>query len=133
MLDTIVGWDGDYDREDAGGTVDPGVAAFEALKQAAEDTLPAAAVAWLGQRGGSHPFDMGAAEAAGFHGLSTAGLVTAAGAAGRALAARFGSADPAAWREPRKLYDVQVQGVADKPRLEFFDRGTFSQAVELGP
>ena len=35
----------------------------------------------LGQRGGSHPFDMGAAEAAGFHSLSTAGLVRAAGEA----------------------------------------------------
>jgi hypothetical protein len=49
------------------------------------------------------------------------------------LERRFGSTDPAAWREPRRLYDVEVQGVAEKPRLEFFDRGTWSQAVELGP
>ena len=82
---------------------------------------------------GSHPFDMGAAEAAGFHSLGTAGLVKAAGAAQQALAKQYGSADPATWREPRKLYEVQVQGVASAPRLEFFDRGTFSQAVELGP
>ena len=120
-------------RWDSDGTVDPGVAAFEALKEAVEDRLPAAAVRWLGQRGGSHPFDMGAAEAEAFHRSSTAQLVAAAGVAGRALAARFGTADPAAWREPRKLYEVQVQGVATAPRLEFFDRGTFSQAVELGP
>jgi len=133
VLDTIVAWDGDYDREDANGTVDPGVAAFEALKEAVEDPLPPAAVALLGQRGGSHPFDMGAAEAAGFHSLSTAGLARAAGEAQKALAARFGTAEPAAWREPRKLYDVQVQGVASAPRLKFYDRGTFSQAVELGP
>jgi len=133
LLDTIVAWDGNYDRQDASGAVDPGVAAFEALKEAVEDTRPAAAVTLLGQRGGSHPFDMGAAEAQGFHSLSTAGLVKAAGAASRTLAARFGTADPAAWREPRKLYAVQVQGVASAPRLEFFDRGTFSQAVELGP
>jgi penicillin amidase len=133
VLDTIVAWDGNYDREDSKGTVDPGVAAFEALKEAVEDTLPAAAVTLLGQRGGSHPFDMGAAEAQGFHSLSTAGLVKAAGAASRTLATRFGTADPAAWREPRKLYAVQVQGVASAPRLEFFDRGTFSQSVELGP
>ena len=110
VLDTIVAWDGDYDRQDAGGTVDPGVAAYEALKEAVEDTLPAAAVTLLGQRGGSHPFDMGAAEAEAFHRSSTAQLVTAAGAAARALATRFGTADPAAWREPRKLYDVQVPG-----------------------
>ena len=62
-----------------------------------------------------------------------AAFAAAAGTAAKALAARFGSADPATWREPRKLYEVQVQGVASAPRLEFFDRGTFSQAVELGP
>jgi penicillin G amidase len=133
VLDTIVAWDGNYDREDSNGTVDPGVAAFEALKEAVEDTLPAAAVTLLGQRGGSHPFDMGAAEAAGFHAVSTAGLVRAAGEAQRVLVARSGSADPAAWRQARKLYAVQVQGVASPPRLKFYDRGTFSQAVKLGP
>jgi penicillin amidase len=44
VLGAIVAWDGDYDRTDGNGTVDPGVAAFEALKEEAEDTLPAAAV-----------------------------------------------------------------------------------------
>jgi acyl-homoserine lactone acylase PvdQ len=133
VLDTILAWDGNYDRTDSNGTVDPGVAAFEALKNAAEATLPAAMRSWLGERGGSHPFDIGPAEAAGVRGLSSAGLAKAAGRAGRALTARFGTADPAAWREPRKLYDVQVQGVATAPRIEFYDRGTWSQAVELGP
>ena len=79
------------------------------------------------------PLDMGAAEAAGFHSLSATGLVRAAGEAQKALTRRFGNADPASWRDPRKLYEVEVQGVASAPRLEFFDRGTFSQAVELGP
>ena len=69
----------------------------------------------------------------GFHASTTADLVRAAGVAQEALATRFGSADPASWRDPRKLYDVRVQGIAAAPRLEFFDRGTFSQAVELGP
>jgi len=133
VLDTILAWDGNYDREDAAGTVDPGVAAFEALKSAVKATVPKAARTLLGERGGSHPFDMGAAEAAGFHSLGTAGLVKAAGAAQQALAKQYGSADPATWREPRKLYNVQVQGVATAPRLKFYDRGTFSQAVELGP
>jgi penicillin amidase len=133
LLDTILAWDGDYDRTDAGGTVDPGVAAFEELKQAVERTLPATAVRWLGQRGGNHPYDIGAAEAVALRGLSARQLATAAGRAATTLARRFGSADPAAWRDPRKLYDVEVQGVADKPRLEFYDRGTWSQAVELGP
>jgi hypothetical protein len=133
VLDTIVAWDGNYDREDSKGTVDPGVAAFEALKKAAEDTLPASARTWLGERGPSHPFDIGAAEGAALHQLGPSGLVAAAGRAANALQARFGSADPATWREPRKLYDVEVQGVADKPRLKFYDRGTWTQAAELGP
>jgi penicillin G amidase len=133
VLDTILAWDGNYDRTDANGTVDPGVAALEAVKDAAEDTLPKAAVNWLGPRGGSHPFDIGGAEAAALHGMSTAKLAAAAGDAAAALQKRFGSADPAAWREPRKTYDVEVQGVAEKPPLKFYDRGTFSQAVELGP
>ena len=133
VLDTIVAWDGNYDRTDSRGTVDPGVAAFEALKEAASNTLPAAARTWLGKRGSSHLFDIGAAEAAGIHGVSQAGLIAAAGNAASALQAQFGSADPSAWREPRKMYDVQVQGVADKPQLKFYDRGTWAQAVELGP
>ena len=69
----------------------------------------------------------------GFHASTTASLVRAAGDAQKALATRFGNADPASWRDPRKLYDVQVQGVATAPKLKFYDRGTFSQAVELGP
>jgi hypothetical protein len=133
VLDTIVAWDGNYDRQDANGTVDPGVAAWEALKAAVKGTLPKAARTLLGERGGSHPFDIGAAEAAGIHRLSQAGLIAAAGRAASAMATRFGSADPSSWREPRKMYDVQVQGVADKPQLKFYDRGTWTQAVELGP
>jgi acyl-homoserine lactone acylase PvdQ len=134
VLDAILGWDGDYDRTDANGTVDPGVAAFEAFKDAAERReLPAAARRWLGQRGGSHPFDVGGAEAAALNGLHTPGFVGAANDAADALERRFGTADPAAWREPRRLYDVEVQGVAPKPRLEFYDRGTWQQVAELGP
>jgi penicillin amidase len=130
VLDTIVGWDGDYDRTDAEGLVDPGVAAFEALKAAAvRRELPPAAARWLGERGGSHLFDVGAAEAAALRSLDAAGFRAAAATAALAL----GSPDPAAWRRPRLLYDVEVQGVAPKPRLEFYDRGTWQQAVELGP
>jgi hypothetical protein len=130
LLDTIVAWDGNYDRTDADGLVDPGVAAFEALKaETVRRELPRAAARWLGGRGGSHPFDFGAAEAAAMRSVDAAGLRAAAAAAVNAL----GSADPSAWRRPRLLYDVEVQGVAEKPRLEFFDRGTWQQAVELGP
>ena len=49
------------------------------------------------------------------------------------LAKRFGSADPASWREPRRMYAVTAQGTAKPPPLKFYDRGTWSQAVALGP
>jgi hypothetical protein len=53
--------------------------------------------------------------------------------AATALAARFGSSDPSGWRQPRPMYDVTVTGLAPKPQLKFYDRGTWQQAVELGP
>jgi penicillin amidase len=133
VLDTIVAWDGNYDRTDAAGTVDPGVAAFDALKDAAERRLPNSAIVWLGQRGGSHPYDIGGAEAAELNAADAKGLAKIATAAAARLQAQFGSADPAAWRTPRKLYDVQVQGVGPKPTLKFYDRGTWQQAAALGP
>ena len=127
LLDTILAWDGNYDRTDAAGTVDPGVAAWEALKKAAVTLLPAGAGQWLGPRGGSHPFDFGAAEGVAFLELTDAGLRRAATDAANALG------DPGTWRQPRRMYDVTVLGVAPKPALKFYDRGTWQQAVELGP
>ena len=41
--------------------------------------------------------------------------------------------DPSTWRRPRRMYDVTVLGLAPKPALRFYDRGTWQQAVELGP
>ncbi|MEA2312438.1 MAG: penicillin amidase, partial [Solirubrobacteraceae bacterium] len=134
VLDTIVAWDGNYDRTDANGTIDPGVAAYEALKTAAKTrVLSKAAIAWLGERGSSHPYDFGGSDAAAWRTLDAKGIVAAAASAASALQQRFGSSDAATWRDPRKLYDVQVQGVADKPTIKFYDRGTWAQAVELGP
>ena len=127
LLDTILAWDGNYDRTDAAGTVDPGVAAWEALKKAAVTLLPSGAAQWLGPRGGSHPFDFGAAEGVAFAELTDAGLRRAATDAANALG------DPGTWRQPRRMYDVTVLGVAPKPALKFYDRGTWQQAVELGP
>jgi hypothetical protein len=42
LLDAIVAWDGNYDRTDAAGTVDSGVAAWEVLKDEAVELLPRA-------------------------------------------------------------------------------------------
>jgi len=127
VLDAILAWDGNYDRTDAAGTVDPGVAAWEALKDAAVDLLPRAVDDWLGGVGGSHAFDFSGADAAAFRELSDSGLRRAATNAATALG------DPGTWRKPRRMYDVTVLGVAPKPALKFYDRGTWQQAVELGP
>jgi penicillin G amidase len=127
VLDTILAWDGNYDRTDAAGTVDPGVAAWEALKDEAVDLLPSAVDDWLGGVGRSHAFDFSGADAAAFRNLTPAGLRRAAANAANALG------DPSTWRQPRRMYDVTVLGVAPKPALKFYDRGTWQQAVELGP
>ena len=127
VLDTILAWDGNYDRTDAAGTVEPGVAAWEALKDEAVDLLPGAVGDWLGGVGRSHAFDFSGADAVAFRDLTPAGLRRAAANAATALG------DPGTWRQPRAMYDVTVLGVAPKPALKFYDRGTWQQAVELGP
>jgi penicillin amidase len=130
VLGAIVDWDGSYDRADAAGTVDPGVAAWDAFVDAAVDTLPRPARAWLGGPGRSHAFDFGGAAATAFF---DADMQRYAVAAATRLASRFGSADSASWREPRRMYDVTQTGGAPKPALKFYDRGTWQQSVELGP
>ena len=112
VLDTILAWDGNYDRTDAAGTVDPGVAAWEALKDEAVDLLPAAVDDWLGGVGRSHAFDFSGADGVAFRDLTPAGLRRAAANAATALG------DPSTWRKPRQMYDVTVLGVADEARFE---------------
>jgi penicillin amidase len=133
LLDTVVAWDGSYDTTNAAGTVDPGVASWEALKDAAVGSLPRASREWLGGPGGSHAFDFGGADGTAFLRLKAAGIRKAAGVAAAALTARFGSADPATWREPRRMYEVGATGLAPPPALKFYDRGTWQEAYELGP
>jgi hypothetical protein len=78
-------------------------------------------------------FDFGGADAVAFSRLNAAGLRKAAGVAAAALTKRFGSADPATWREPRRMYAVTATGLAPKPPLKFYDRGTWQESYELGP
>lgn len=138
VLDTILAWDGSYDRVDANDTVDPGVAAFDAFKQAAiAEALPGANSEALelveGGRSTSHEFDVTLLEAYALRTLTSRGYRTAAERALPALEQRFGSADPARWREPRRMYQPGSQGAATMAPFPFFDRGTFQQVVELGP
>jgi hypothetical protein len=134
VLERIRAWDGSYHAVDpATNTVDPGVAAWEALQEAAVRRLPRAARDWLGQPSVNHQFDFGGADATAFLTLSNRQLRSAAAEAANALAARFGSTDPASWRESRRMYDVEPLGLAPAPALRFYDRGTWQQAVALGP
>jgi acyl-homoserine lactone acylase PvdQ len=138
VLDTLLAWDGNYTRSDAGGTVDPGVAAWDAFRTAVVDEAVrkpygSIAVSLMGEApGANHQFDVSYAQAFALEHLDAAGYRAAAAAAGAALAKQFHSTTPSAWREPRRTYDVSVQGLADKPALPFFDRGTWRQEVELG-
>jgi penicillin amidase len=134
VLDTILAWDGSYDRQDAAGTVDPGLAAWNGLKAALERReLPAAARSWLGGPGSSHQEDAGGAQGTALLEAGPGDLRAAAATAAAALTKRFGSADPSRWRDPRPMYDVGITGIAAKPALKYYDRGTWEQAVELGP
>jgi penicillin G amidase len=135
VLDTILAWDGNYDRTAPDGTVDPGVAAWQAFGVAlADHTLPRAAIARLHENSSSsHQFDVANAVGVAMLDASKTDLRQAANLALTALGKRFGSSDPATWREPRRQYDVSISGLAPKPTLRFYDRGTWQQAVELGP
>ena len=133
LLDTVLAWDGSYDAVDGSGTVDPGVASWEALKDAVKATLPRAARTWLGDNSRSHQFDFGGADGAAWRRIGNAGIRSAAAAAAAALTARFGSADPSRWREPRRMYEVSATGLAQPPALKFYDRGTWQEVYELGP
>ena len=100
-------------------TVDPGLAAWNALKAAlVKRELPAAARSWLGAPGASHQHDAGGAAGAALLEAGPGDLRKAAGEAAAALTKRFGNADPASWRDPRPMYDVGITGIADQAAAE---------------
>jgi acyl-homoserine lactone acylase PvdQ len=139
ILDALLAWDGSYHRTDAGGTVDPGVAIWEQFKAEAQRIELArlggeGAELLAGAPGSSHQFDISNGEARALLRLPRKRLRQAAVAASDALTEQFGSADIATWREPRRLYELEVQGAASPPEnFPFFDRGTWEHAVTLGP
>lgn len=136
MLSTILAWDGSYHRTDGNGTVDPGVAAWEQLKATLQATLVkrlggAGAQNLAGATSANHQFDITNGEATALRTFSVKDVRKAAAASFAALAKTFGSSDPAAWREPRRIYTWNLQGIGSPPPLPFFDRGTWEQLVEL--
>ncbi len=142
VLDTLLGWDGNYDRVGSNGKVHPGVATWEEFKvQAGKIGLhgiykgPSGPGVrdLMGSPGRSHAFDITLGEAYAFRTLKSGALRLAAERAATELGKRFKSPTPAVWGEPRRMYDVGSQGAAAAPDLKFFDRGTFEHGVGLGP
>ncbi|HUE28440.1 MAG TPA: penicillin acylase family protein [Solirubrobacteraceae bacterium] len=138
VLRTILHWDGSYNETDANGTVDAGVAAWQAFK----DQLQKLALAPLGaagqligggEPGVDHEFDVDLGQAYALRTLGPAGWRRAAAATFTTLTSQFNSSDPAQWREPRPMYNQSALGAEQPPPLPFFDRGTFEQVVELAP
>jgi hypothetical protein len=149
VLDALARWDGSYGRTDSHGTVDPGVAAWDAFRAAAgaRATSPyGEAAKWAADENvllGLHPeyhtgapyhyFDANHFASLGLRTLSRDGYRAAAADAYDALVKRFKSGDPNAWREPRRMFDFQGLAGAQPPPMPFFDRGTYEQIVEMGP
>jgi penicillin G amidase len=129
-------WNGSYHETAADGTVAPGVAIWEVFKAQLQAELirPMGAGAELltGGTGSSHGFDISNGEAAAMRLLGARGYARAANRAAEVLAERFGSQDPATWREPRQMYEVEAMGAGQVDDIPFFDRGTWEQSVMLG-
>jgi penicillin amidase len=136
VLNTLLAWDGDFTRTAADGTVEPGVATWKEFKAAAQraalgEPTPATR-GLLGTPGDEGFIESTLGETYALRTLDAAGLRQAAADAAAVLTARFGSADPAAWRDMRAMVSAEVQGLAIPPPIPLQNRGTFELAVELG-
>lgn len=138
VLETIEHWHGDYASADQANTVNPGVAAWQTLR----DQLQGIALAPLGAAGhligggppnDEHDFDVNIGQAYALRALGPSGWRKAAAATFRILSHRYHSPDPTKWREPRTMFPETALGAEQPPPMPFFDRGTFEQVVELGP
>jgi len=137
VLTTLLAWDGNYDRTAPDGTVDPGVATWEAFKAAAQRVAVGATTpgkrALVGRPGDEGFVESTLGETYALRTLDAAGLRRAAAQAASALTARFGNADPSAWREPRSMVTATAQGLASPPPIPLINRGSYEQIVELAP
>jgi penicillin G amidase len=136
VLATILGWDGNYHRTDANGTIDPGAAAWQELKRqmqtiAIEPLGAAGKLLGSGRPGSSHRYDVSLGQAYALRTLSLAQIRRAAELTFDALTERFGSDNPSDWRDPRLMYDVGALGAAQPEDMPFFDRGTYELFAEL--
>ncbi len=139
VLDTIKAWNGSYHVQDSAGTVDPGVAAWQAFANAALkigfgklwdspdlrlfETSP----------GSSHRHELSNVQVYALRTIGARGWRQAAKLAFPALEAKFGTSDPSKWRDKRLMYSPSAQGAGSFDDIPFFDRGTWQQVVELAP
>ncbi|MFL5889156.1 MAG: penicillin acylase family protein [Solirubrobacteraceae bacterium] len=137
VLNTLVAWDGNYDRTGPDGTVEPGVATWRAFKAACQRVAlgsPTPAERGLVGRPGEEGFvESTLGETYALRALDNRGLQRAAALAASDLSARFGTSDPAGWREPRAMIAASAQGLASPPPIPLLNRGSYEQIVELGP
>jgi penicillin G amidase len=135
VLQTVLNWSGSYVDSGPDDKIDAGAAAWQELKAAAMQR----ALGGFGKSAEllgatrSKDFDATNGEVYGLTHLSPAGLRQAAADAYAALQARFGSADPQAWRQPRPMTETTSMGAGSFPPFPLFDRGTWQQNVLLGP
>ncbi len=136
VLNTLLAWDGNYDRTGPDGTVEPGVATWRAFKAACQRVAlgapTAARRALVGTPGSEGFVESSLGETYALRTLGAAALRSAATGAAAELTVRFGSADPARWREPRSTVSATAQGLASPPAIPLLNRGSFEQIVELG-
>jgi penicillin amidase len=138
VLDTLVAWNGDYTTTAPDGTVEPGVATWRAFKAALEreafgPTLTTAQEGLVGKPGDEGFVESTLGETFALRTLGADAVRHAAAAAAGDLEARFGSPDPARWREPRAMVTAEAQGLARPPAIPLINRGSYEQIVELGP
>jgi hypothetical protein len=138
VLHAILRWRGSYTTTNGHGTVSPGVAAWQTLKNqlqalALRPLGPAGRVIGGGEPNGEHVFDVNIGQAYALRTLGPRAWRRAASITFRILSKRYHSADPTGWREPRAMFPQSTLGAEQPPPMPFFDRGTFEQVEELGP
>jgi penicillin G amidase len=136
VLNTLLGWDGNFTRTADDGTLEPGVATWQAFKAAAERVmfgkLSPPLVALFGEPGSEGFVESTYGETLALRKLSRAKLQKAAADAAAELTKTYNSPDPSRWRLKRPTVTAEAQGLASAPPTPLQDRGTYEMAVELG-
>ena len=136
VLQTLLAWDGNFTRTADDGTLEPGVATWQAFKAAAQrvmfGSLSPAAENLLEKPGSRGFVEATYGETLALRKLSAAKLQQAAAKAAADLTKTYGSADPQSWRLKRPTVSAEVQGLASAPPTPLQNRGTYEMAVELG-